>query len=1519
MSDISTTSLAYDRVTRLYQYLQALQRSRYRPIINLNDPAIAWLLPYSEFPQHHDIRLATPEDDEEALVRVRRPELFPCPELPELLAEWTEPGWDKIDKTPVLINTLPRGKDEEDKPIEETFESSEERVAAQKLWLTDRENWVIEETPAYETMKIFERIYTLWGALQREPDKYELLLGDGILGWKRDEETVEHPLILSRLQLDFDSKLPEFRFLPTDRPVAFATPLFQSMVDVEPKAVSRLREETKDGELHPLGGEEVDAFLKGVASTLSSKGKFVEVPAATIGADPQLWRSPVIYLAPRDGGIEKALEDILADLEKRNAAGLELPNHLLRVVGATGESPASNFGRNGFTQSDFDTTTGQSVPLPETEILFTKPANREQEQIAERLEKHGCVLVQGPPGTGKTHTIGNLIGHLLAQGKTVLVTSHTPKALRVLRDQVVPQLRSLCVAVLNDGNDSRSQLEASVSAIVEKLQSASVEDFDRQNTSLTIERKRLQTQLATVERDLLAANANEYRDIVFDGQSFTPTEAAKRLSAGKNVHDWIPGEVTAFAPLPLSPGELAELYALNMQLEPDEERQLSLTLPNLDHLLTPEAFTETLKTRDEAGERAKNFSPSLWKQPPPLQQAPLLEQILKSLSKTAETLQNAETWEAELMERGDEEATRQRFAELIALIEETEKTGDAAESALLNFAPELPTDTSAEEHLVILGEMIAHLKAGKSLNTLTLLTRGKWKQFQNGAKVNKRKPETVEAFEALQTQCLIEQKRVELIRRWGLQVQSLGGGALSKEQPRIERECRRFVPRIQAALVWKKTEWLPVQTALAHLGFAGDVFETHFRNETETNAKRYLPRAERLTVEVSANLAQIEFAAVTEKLKGLMQELAPLAQEAGEGVAVALHRAALAENGADYEEAYRALSLLLSRITPMKRRRELLSKLEAAAPGWAAVVRVRGAGHGAAAPPGDPTTAWLHAQLRGELERRDRVSPEELARQRTRLTEQLFRTTAELAECRAWGHQLARTTDSQRSSLMGWLNTVRRIGKGTGKMVARLRKAAREKMQESSGAVPVWIMPLAGVAESFTPSETRFDVVIVDEASQADAMGLIPFYLAKSVIVVGDHEQVSPDAVGQRVEEAQRLIGQYMEGIPNAVLYDGLRSVYDVAREQFGGTICLSEHFRCAPEIIEFSNRLSYEGNIKPLREMSGVITRPHVVAHRVDNGTKINKVNEAEANEIVSLMVACLEQPEYVDATFGVISLVGVEQAIRIEQGLRARISPEIYEKRRILCGTPPQFQGDERDVIFLSMVEGSLEKPLTKRDGEGNNGMWKKRYNVAASRARNQMWLVHSLSLETDLKQGDIRRRLIEHALDPLAFGRNATQEKEKADSDFERKVIERLVNAGYRVTSQFPVGAYRIDIVVDDGKNRLAIECDGDRYHPIEKLPDDMARQAILERLGWKFVRIRGSAFYRDAEAAMKPVFETLRDRDIRAVGGGVEAVENTLASPLLREVRRRAGELRTEWNLTLKVGKPDAEQEESEARM
>jgi very-short-patch-repair endonuclease len=119
---------------------------------------------------------------------------------------------------------------------------------------------------------------------------------------------------------------------------------------------------------------------------------------------------------------------------------------------------------------------------------------------------------------------------------------------------------------------------------------------------------------------------------------------------------------------------------------------------------------------------------------------------------------------------------------------------------------------------------------------------------------------------------------------------------------------------------------------------------------------------------------------------------------------------------------------------------------------------------------------------------------------------------------------------------------------------------------------------------------------------------------------------------------------------------------------------------------------------------------------------------------------------------------------------------------------------------------------------------------------------------------------RRLIEHALDPSALMTELNNAEAYAESEFKKQVMQRLVAAGYRVVTQWRVGAYRIDLVVEGGGKRLAVECDGDRWHPIEKIPEDMERQAILERLGWKFVRLRGSEFFRAPRSGDAAGFQT-----------------------------------------------------------
>ena len=59
-----------------------------------------------------------------------------------------------------------------------------------------------------------------------------------------------------------------------------------------------------------------------------------------------------------------------------------------------------------------------------------------QEDVIRKIEANPLVAVYGPPGTGKSQTIVNLVAHLIANGKTVLVASRMDKAVDVVAERL---------------------------------------------------------------------------------------------------------------------------------------------------------------------------------------------------------------------------------------------------------------------------------------------------------------------------------------------------------------------------------------------------------------------------------------------------------------------------------------------------------------------------------------------------------------------------------------------------------------------------------------------------------------------------------------------------------------------------------------------------------------------------------------------------------------------------------------------------------------------------------------------------------------------------------------------------------------------------------------------------------------------------------------------------------------------------------------------------------------------------
>jgi len=197
-------------------------------------------------------------------------------------------------------------------------------------------------------------------------------------------------------------------------------------------------------------------------------------------------------------------------------------------------------------------------------------------------------------------------------------------------------------------------------------------------------------------------------------------------------------------------------------------------------------------------------------------------------------------------------------------------------------------------------------------------------------------------------------------------------------------------------------------------------------------------------------------------------------------------------------------------------------------------------------------------------------------------------------------------------------------------------------------------------------------------------------------------------------------------------------------------------------------------------------------------------------------------------------------------------------------------------------------------------------RRFNVAASRARDQMWLFHSVTRD-ELSSSCLRRYLLEFFEEtrPLEIaGINIQELARKAaqanrsiekppqpfDSWFEVDVAIEIAGKNYRVIPQFDVAGKRIDLVVEGGHARLAVECDGDQFHPPEQYEQDDQRQRILERCGWVFYRIRASGFYADRKEALTGLWRMLEERGITPQSAEAAVFNEQMPSPNQEESYR-----------------------------
>ncbi|MCM3885263.1 AAA domain-containing protein [Frankia sp. R82] len=1320
---------------------------------------------------------------------------------------------------------------------------------------------------------LYQQLYDLRLRLARDGATHELVWGHGVLSWRVGGQLVEHPLLMTRMTIEMDSDDGELTVVADGFPALETEPL-DALGAAARAELTRLRNELRadppdpwaDGSLAQVYAQLVAPF--GLDATVLPGD---EVPAPT--ARPVLVDTWVLFVRPRPTLYPRfyaELRDVLAE------RGI-MPDAFATLVDEDGSRAyaAASGGAGSASPLGGRVGLGGRVvgELLGERLLFPLASNDEQERIAVQLNQASGVTVQGPPGTGKSHTIANLVSHLVAHGQRVLVTAHNEQALAVLREKVPAELRDLSIAVLGASSTALTQLHASIQMILESVagidvtaERAALVGLVRQLDDARLRQRRLELAL----RQLLADEAAEFT--LPDGPA-KAAQVAEWLAHHEPRWARIPDQLAAQQTPPLSVADLDELMRLAADLAVDAAA-LRHTLPAPASLPTTAELGAQLRQLDELrddladlGTRGLDLAGVDEAGPAALV---ALGADVRAAAQRVGALE--EPWLGRIR---DQVAQSQAFAtwwdELVRTLAGTQAEILDLRRVTLGRDVIVP-DGDHRIQNELLTELATRFAAGRGLPRLGARDL---RAFHGAVRVDGLELRCVDDVEVVRAKLAERVRTAAASRQYQTLVDQVGAPALPGEASVFVPLLAERLSQLHDALRWELVDG-PALLARLHRLVAR--FPSRPSGAQLTEVAGVVSAAARRESErqLTAWLAQLDA-----HLRAGRHQTA--ASPLWETLAEACERRDLAAWAAARDEVVRLTALRPG----LDRRDALAGRLATQAPLWAARIIASEADPAVCGEAVDLAWLWSWAQAQtwlSALHARGDVAP--LQSRLGETGEQVHALVLEIAARSARLGMKLNLAEEQRRALMGWLQSLQRIGKGTGKYAARWEAEARRDMPTAMGAVPVWIMPIHRVLQSFDPRRTDlFDVVIVDESSQCDVLSLGVLALGRKIVVVGDDRQISPAAVGANREQIFRLIDAYLPGFGQRSLLDLEASLYDTATRVFPDVVLLREHFRCVPDIIEFSNRF-YDGRILPLREQRDLGIGAPVRPVRVPGGARADgqygNVNEPEAVALVDQLVACCQDPAYDELTFGVVTLLGGGQGRLIEQKLLEKLGSEEFERRRLRVGDAYNFQGDERDVIFLSVVADSATYAATRKPDQ-------QRVNVAASRARDQLWIYHTVDPGT-LHPDDVRGQLLSYA-----YGVNSPQVRAgslaaQCDSDFERRVLRELLIRGYRVRPQHQVGHFRIDLVVEGAADRLAVECDGDRFHGPDQWDADLRRQRVLERQGWRFWRVRGSAFYRQPQAALASLWETLDELGIRPtepvpaqVRAGEQDVHRTRSAP------------------------------------
>lgn len=1468
-----------EKYLQIFNYLLEFSKLRSKPVRDIESsetqyPDKVW---FADIPHHELFDCVTnPSFNQDAdywikINKPKEPQPPTFPKLPDNLEDWIEKD-SLVDEngTPYLKSSINKnGKTlllSDYSQIENSFQEylNNKWIDDLDFYKTEYAEYEKKYAEFEELSETYKHFFSIYNKAQQFGEEHELIVGVGLLNFKEDDNSplICRHILTSKVEISFEFSQresfvkvsPSFENdiqIETDAIVDLVEQFdSQNIIEAEKKVAEYLKEKNiADNPFDKLIKDAIQIF----ADRARSDGQFKDdlKLSKEVSKKPILYYAPALLLRKRNTRSFLALyEKIIKDIQNaEDAIDIPLINDLIGSL----QQP-----------DDFSDTLPDTVSISFTDemIYFPKKYNDEQIEIIEKAKRNSKVLVQGPPGTGKSHTIANLICHLLANGKKVLVTAYTKRALEVLKNQLPDEFQKLTVNLLSGDSSSIQDLEASVNAINDELSRANINSYKKEIEELNNRLFLIKEDKAKTKNELIKVKEKSTRlQTINKCYQGTLMEIAERIEKEYQLFSWYKDEFADINKLELV-AEVKKFFSLTRHYQSIDCSTFNFDIPQKVKIISLEDLKQYQTIANDLLPKYASQKPHIIIECKDFLE---LNKILETLHKLFSEIENNPlSFKSKLISDYRDNLSNWRDK----ILRTNDLLADLPEGKLKEFDLSVETTYPNEKSLIQLKNdaqtLLAYLKEGNSLSGVlfnlkkALLPKNIKEKlyFIEAIKVNGSPCDTAQEFETVLADIKIKQNFEELKAFWGI----------PNNNPKSYFIKAKFYKQLKdeaEALINTISETNRIKAQIESIS------SVRIQNLESEQVAKLIKEAEHNFVLAQMKSFKEKIASVNKYL--LTKNIHPIANSLIkhiEGIDHDRYEQELSkidDLNAEKEKysSYKKFQTTLQQYFPILVKEVLqgtfeLSNLQ------------------------QLENAIYHKQALAEITKLLEDDYEErLTCKLADLDKQEEKFIVEIAAKKAWLSVLEdlNRNFSLRQHLQAWVQAVKKIGKtGRGKRALKFRKEAQHQMEKCKGSVPCWIMPLYKVAETISPETGMYDFAIIDEASQLGPDAIFLLYISKNIIIVGDDKQVSPEYVGVDANTMTPFINRHLQNIPFANYYGTEFSFFEHAQRFCNGMTVLREHFRCMPEIIEFSNKYFYAPNGKslyPLKQYSENRLEPLKTVYCPNgyvDGQYQNINNKIEAESIANTISELVKDEKYKAKTFGVIALQGNKQSALIESSLLKKIGETEFHKRKIICGNSASFQGDERDIIFLSLITAhnhnrtALVKPEDER-----------RFNVAVSRAKEQIWLFHSVQLEDLSNTNDLRYKLLDHFLNykakpvplPRPVERTFGTQPEPFESWFEVDVFNDIVSQGYSAIPQYEIakGKYRIDLVALLPNRKIAIECDGDKFHGAEQYQNDLMRQKVLERCGWQFFRVRGAEYYSNRKKALEPLWKLLLSSNLQ----------------------------------------------------